>query len=519
MKKDEGATYPAQAITDKVKDPVTVDLILELDATGAVTKVTVEKPVGHGFDEAALEAAKKLEYEPATPQRPAHRARRSVTSISSIRRPRAWSVASRPSAPARTPRSRAPSSPSPARTARRSAPPRPRTARSASTTCPPARYRITVAAGGYVEQAYDESLDPARRRRSTSGSPARWRVLPPSAKGEEVDEVQVRGTRPPREVTKRTLEQRELSRIPGTNGDALRAIQNLPGVARPPAIAGLLIVRGASPNETNIYVDGTLVPIVYHFGGLSSVIPTEMLEKIDFYPGNFSTYYGRVTGAIVDVGVRDPKKDKKLHGLAQVDLIDARVLAEGPLFDTGWNFAVAGRRSYVDLWLKPVLEQAGAGVTTAPVYYDYQAMLQKDFDKKNSLRLFFFGSDDRLSILTKTVNGSNPGIGGNISIGTAFYRFQVALPRQVQRGHRAPPHRGGRQGRARLLDRRQLLRPLVVPDQPARRALAEARAGGPQQLRSRHRSTRRTRSTSACRRLRGRGNRRLGRSAASRRSS
>ena len=195
-------------------------------------------------------------------------------------------------------------------------------------------------------------------------------------------------------------DERELSRIPGTNGDALRALQNLPGVARPPAIAGLLIVRGAAPNETNIYVDGTLVPIVYHFGGLSSVIPTEMLEKIDFFPGNFSTCYGRVTGAIVDVGVRSPKvhKDKGIHGLAQADLIDARFLVEGPLWETGWKFAVAGRRSYVDVWLKPVLEQAGAGVTTAPVYYDYQLMLQKDFDKKSSLRLFFFGSDDRLEV-------------------------------------------------------------------------------------------------------------------------
>ena len=63
---------------------------------------------------------------------------------------------------------------------------------------------------------------------------------------------------------------------------------------------------------------------------------------------------------IVDVGLRNPKD--KLHGLAQVDFIDARALVEGPVFSTGWKFAVAGRRSYVDLWLKPVLEAAGAGV-------------------------------------------------------------------------------------------------------------------------------------------------------------
>jgi TonB family protein len=424
VKKDEGAAYPTQAITDKVKDPVTVDLVLELDATGAVTKVTVEKPAGHGFDEAATEAAKKLEYEPARRNGqpigakirhkylfnpPASRfLGRIATERAGKDAPLQGATVTVTAADGATFRTTAAAD-----------------GAFRIDDLPAGTYRITLAAEGYVEQAYDESLDPGQEAKVEVRLARVVAVLPPSNKGEDVDEVQIRGTRPPREVTKRTLEQRELSRIPGTNGDALRAIQNLPGVARPPAIAGLLIVRGASPNETNIYVDGTLVPIVYHFGGLSSVIPTEMLEKIDFYPGNFSTYYGRVTGAIVDVGVRDPKKDKKIHGLAQADLIDARVLAEGPVLDTGWNFAVAGRRSYVDLWLKPVLEKAGAGVTTAPVYYDYQAILQKDFDKKNSLRLFFFGSDDRLSILTKTVNGSNPGIGGNVTLGTAFYRFQV----------------------------------------------------------------------------------------------
>ncbi|WP_198104575.1 hypothetical protein, partial [Clostridioides difficile] len=89
-----------------------------------------------------------------------------------------------------------------------------------------------------------------------------------------------------------------------------------------------------------------------------------------------------------------PRKDK-LHGLVQADWIDARVLAEGPI-GKGWNFAVGGRRSYVDVWLKPALTASGAGVTTAPVYYDYQAVLEKDFDSRSSIRFMFFGSDDKL---------------------------------------------------------------------------------------------------------------------------
>lgn len=420
--KDEGAVYPKEALDAHVRETVVVPLVLELDAEGNVSKVTVETPRGQGFDEAATEAAKKLKFSPAKRDGkpiPA-KIRHSYTFAplpgklggrvaSSARDTQLANVPVKITLPTGETREVVTGA----------------DGSFAVPDLPAGKYRVSIDAAGFVPVTADEDLAPGEEvsltlrldRVALAPTP-----IPPGVVG-PIEEVVVRGQKPPREVTKRTLTQRELQRIPGTNGDALRAIQNLPGVARPPALAGLLIVRGAAPNETNVFIDGTLVPLVYHFGGLSSVVPTEMLEKIDFYPGNFSAQYGRVTGGVVDVSLRSPKK--KLHGMAQVDLIDARFVAEGPVFDTGWTFAFAGRRSYVDVWLKPVLEAAGAGVSTAPVYYDYQAMLQKDIGKNQSFRFTFFGSDDRLAILVKGVNASNPGLGGNVSFGTAFYRFQA----------------------------------------------------------------------------------------------
>ncbi len=419
--KDEGAVYPREALEARVRDVVTVVLVLELDAEGKVTKATVEAAKGQGFDEAAVEAGKKLEFTPAKrdgkpiPAKIKHSytfvppAGRLSGKISSSSRDTSLAnvpvKVTFPNGEVRTVTTLADGTFS-------------------VPDLPSGKYKVGVAAAGFVPYEAEEEVGPGedvglklRLDRIALKAPE----PPPGIVG-PIEEVSVRGQKPPREVTKRTFTQRELSRIPGTNGDALRAIQNFPGVARPPGLAGLLIVRGSAPNETNVFIDGTLVPLVYHFGGLSSVVPTEMLEKIDFYPGNFSAQYGRVTGGIVDVGLKSPKK--KLHGMAQVDLIDARFIAEGPIFDTGWTFALGGRRSYVDVWLKPVLEAAGAGVSTAPVYYDYQAILQRDIGKNQSIRFAFFGSDDRLEVLVKGVNASNPGIGGNLSFGTAFYRFQ-----------------------------------------------------------------------------------------------
>jgi hypothetical protein len=231
------------------------------------------------------------------------------------------------------------------------------------------------------------------------------------------------------------IEQREVARIPGTNGDALRAIENMPGVARPPGIQGLLIVRGSAPQDTGIFVDGTQIPIAYHFGGLTSVIPSSLLERIDFLPGNFGPEYGRAMGGNIDIGLRSPARDK-VHGMAQVDLLDARLMLEAPLGERT-RFLVAARRSYVDAWIKPVLETGGAvGVSTAPVYYDYQAMLEHDVSKTTTARLTFFGSDDALALSLNTAGSGDPALSGRLDTFTRFYRIQLRTDTRVDESTR-----------------------------------------------------------------------------------
>jgi TonB family protein len=235
-------------------------------------------------------------------------------------------------------------------------------------------------------------------------------------------DIDVAGQRPPREPTRRVIEQQEITKIPGTNGDALRGVLNLPGLAQPPDLQGLLVVRGSSPLDSQVFIDGTNIPIVYHFGGLSSVVPSEMLERIDFYPGNFGPEFGRASGGIVDVGVRSPRKEG-FGGLLQFDLLDGRILAEGALSDDT-RILIGGRRSWVDAWLGPALEEAGSSVRTAPVYYDYQAMIEHDATPDTTLRLFALGSSDKLELLVASPDAEDPANGGDVSLYTAFWRVQ-----------------------------------------------------------------------------------------------
>jgi TonB family protein len=425
LKTDSPALYPEQAIQEHYIEAVTVVLILDVDASGTVTLVSVEAPQGHGFDEAASAAAAKLQFDPA---------KRAGTPVASRIK---FQYTFAPPAPRLVGRLTDHDTDEPV-------PGAVLTVRGAdgreqnlvlgadgawqADALPPGPVHLSASAPGYGSQDVDEELTPGEET-NLAVRLSLTRPLPPTSvpgqpREDEPQEIVVRGVRPPREVTKRTLTRDEIDHIPGTNGDALRSIQSLPGVARPPPFSGTLIVRGSAPLDTIIFVEGVEVPLVYHFGGLSSVVPTEMIDQIDFYPANYSSVYGRGTGGMVDVGLRDPRGDR-VHGLAQVDLIDARLMLEGPIFDTGWKFMVGARRSTLDLWIGPVLESTNVGVTTAPRYYDYQLMLQNDVTKSSSFRLSFFGSDDTLEILNASPDASSPEFGGNIGSHTSFWRAQA----------------------------------------------------------------------------------------------
>jgi TonB family protein len=243
--------------------------------------------------------------------------------------------------------------------------------------------------------------------------------------GNPLDET-VSAARPKKDVTHVVLTADVIDKIPGTAGDPLAVIQNLAGVARAPAGSGLLIVRGSAPEDTQIFVDGMDVPLVYHFGGLRSVLPEGVIDNIEFVPGNFSPEYGRATGGIVDVHLKE-LKPKRFGGYVDVSVLDAGIYLEAPLGDRG-GVAVAARRSYLDAILKAAVpSDAPVGLVTAPVYYDAQLLANYRPTPTHDLRAMVFGADDRLALLFKDpADFSQQATGNQLDAHTAFWRALVA---------------------------------------------------------------------------------------------
>lgn len=408
-------------------------LIVTIGSDGFVEDVSLAgEPVGYGFDEAALSAARRFVFEPAQKDGAPMRARIQYRYDFELREPAAQAE---PEAP---PQDAAPPPSGSLEISVRDAENRPlrdaevlitspadperalrlvtdERGRAMQELLPPGSYQLRVSRRGFADETDSEEVLPNQVTALT------YR-LNEQASFEEYGAV-ARIKAPPREVTRRTIEREELTRVAGTRGDALRTIELLPGVSRPPFGSGLVLIRGSAPQDSQVLLNGIPVPLLYHFGGLTSFINSRALERIDFFPGNFSVKYGRRMGGIIDVGTRDPASDG-YHGVLDMNVpLDSSLLVEGPITKKA-SFLVAGRRSYFGEVLSATVPDDAFDAFAAPVYNDYQGFVTYRPTDRDRLRFSVYGSSDRLEVLFADAPDDSPTIRG-IEFGTRFDRQQV----------------------------------------------------------------------------------------------
>lgn len=417
------AEFPAEAAQEQLTGEV--GLLVDIGADGAVTGVEVSAPAGHGFDEAAAEAVRKFKFSPAELDGKPAPVRIQYTYRFVMKE----AAPSPPEPGAEVQQPQAPESLKGKAVQRASRKPLvganvhvDETGEDAMTDSDgafslhlnPGKYTVRVAAAGHHPFKREEVIEEGKLLEVT------YYLMPVSF---GLFETVVRGERDKREATQRTLQREELQKIPGTLGDPIRVVQNMPGVARAPYLSGNIIVRGAAPSETGTYLDSVEIPLLYHFFGGPSVVNPEFLDKLDFLPGGFGPRYGRATGGIIDAFTRRGASDQA-HGSLKVDLIDAALFVEVPIGDR-FSIAAAARRSYIDAILPAFMpnDPVNGSVSVLPVYWDYQ--VRADYGKKgdkHQVTLMAFGSDDRAAVAQK---GGVQKVDYGIDFWTNFHRVRA----------------------------------------------------------------------------------------------
>lgn len=439
LKRDVQPRYPEAAQKEGLAAVVVLEI--DIDAEGRVEGATIAEPAtpaGYGFDEAALEAARLLSFEPAREGAQAvavtlHYRFRFVPDVAPQVRPET-------------------AGPSPGDAEPQAPPPQGQlwgTLEERGTRLPLSGVKVTVFRGeGASAEGYETETDAEGQFHLEALSVGDWRVLAdpegyyPLRTTEKIAEdsrtdvsysiersaynpydVLVDAKRVRREVSQTSIDARQAERIPGTFGDVLAVVQNFPGVAQTFGFepgGGGVVIRGSAPEDSRLFVDNIDVPLIYHFGNVRSVLPVGMIERVDFYPGNFSVEYGRATGGIIDVELKD-LKPLRLGGYADINLFDSSIYLEAPITDE-LAIAVGARRSYIDLVLGAALPDTGDTIV-APRYYDLQALASYRPSPAHQLSTFFFLSDDRFEVIFEDpVAAGAETVIESLGLGVNFYR-------------------------------------------------------------------------------------------------
>ena len=145
----------------------------------------------------------------------------------------------------------------------------------------------------------------------------------------------------------------EIKRMPGTLGEALNALQTLPGVFAPPAFGGNtggcfggIVIRGADCNTNTYLYDDLPIFYAYHYDTINSVIHNDLIKTIDIYTGAYPANFANATGGVIEI--ESSETTKKATGSFNMSFLLGQAMYQTPLFNGKGYLAAGGKVGYLD---------------------------------------------------------------------------------------------------------------------------------------------------------------------------
>ena len=171
--------------------------------------------------------------------------------------------------------------------------------------------------------------------------------------------------------------------------DVLKVLQLLPGVQSGGEGSSGLYVRGGSPDQNLILLDGTPVYNAAHLFGFFSVFNADALNNVELIKGGFPARYGGRLSSVLDISMKEGNT-QGLHGEGAISLIASRLTLEGPIKKDVASFIVSARRTYLDLLAQPLIraQLQGEGQTGSLGYYFYDLNAKLNWKVTSRDRLY-----------------------------------------------------------------------------------------------------------------------------------
>jgi len=271
------------------------------------------------------------------------------------------------------------------------------------TQIPPGKYRLMVTYLGYDSLTEDLTLKPGEivnKKYFLNKSSVMLETVNVSA------ERQASRTETRTSVVKITPKQ--ISQLPSIGGqpDLAQYLQVLPGVIFTGDQGGQLYIRGGSPIQNKVLLDGMIIYNPFHSIGLFSVFETDMLRNADIYTGGFNAEYGGRISAVMNITTRDGNK-KRYSGKIQGTTFGANAMLEGPIKkakadnDNSSSFILSFKNSYLEQSSK--LFYNYVDTNGLPFNYtDFYGKVSLNAGNGSKINFFGFNFDDQVNYRSLT---------------------------------------------------------------------------------------------------------------------
>lgn len=169
--------------------------------------------------------------------------------------------------------------------------------------------------------------------------------------------------------------------------DIIKSITMLPGVTTNGEGSSGFNVRGGAADQNLVLLDEATIYNTSHLFGFFSVFNADAIKDVNLYKGGIPAKFGGRVASVLDVRQKDGN-NKNFHLTGGIGLISSRLLVEGPLKKDKASFLLAGRTSYVNIFLKAANEPNRVS------FYDLNTKISYEINNENKLFLSgYFGQD------------------------------------------------------------------------------------------------------------------------------
>ena len=200
-----------------------------------------------------------------------------------------------------------------------------------------------------------------------------------------------------------TVTPKTITKIPSVGGQAdfAQYLQVVPGVIFTGDQGGQLYIRGGSPIQNKVLLDGMVIYNPFHSIGLFSVFDTDIIRNADVYTGGFGAEYSGRISSIMDISTRDGNK-KRVSGKIGANCFGAKVMVEGPLKkavkpdDASISFILSAKNSYLEQsskFLYPYASETGLPFN----YQDLYGKVSLNAPNGSKVNLFGFSFNDQVN--------------------------------------------------------------------------------------------------------------------------